>query len=337
MLEAERRQLYAWDGRVPDQGLPLEIIDSLSAVAETTIEMDWPPLAPIYATITASQTTSKIQSISRALTLFFDQIVKMKSAEPQKGELPEISEPARPSQPRWTQNLYTRYRNGLVVSVKDLEQFKEFFWDYVSTEKPDFVWRAIGRFGWASDMAGELENLDYRFVDYVRSLEALLGGGPEIAHTLASRTAALIGGSHDDRQNTYDFIKAAYDCRSGSVHGEGLSPLKFRRWKGTLRGLGMLEEIDILHWYCRLSVRRVIDLVSAISKNEMVAAKWRLMSEKNKKHFFLGLLDYSLLRNDLAESIEAFYRRSVNIDTLWTKYEEILEAPFTHPLMFDKI
>jgi len=322
--------LYAWDGRVPDQGLPMDSIDGLSVVVETAVEIDWPPLAPIYLTISkeVSQANSRLLSIPRALVLFLDQIVKMKTVEPQQGDLSEIGPPAKFSPPRWAQSIFTKYRHQAAMDTEELEAFKEFFWDYISTEKPDFVWRAIGRFGWASDMAGELENIDYRFVDYVRSLEALLGGGPEIAHTLASRTAALLGGSPDDRQDTYDFIKAAYDCRSGSVHGGGLPRLNFPRWKGTLQGLGMIEDIDILHWYCRRSVRRVVDLISAINKNESVAAKWKGINDENKKHRIVGLLDYSLLRSDLADGLQTFYDKSLGIGAIWALYEKTLETPF---------
>ena len=171
-------------------------------------------------------------------------------------------------------------------------------------------------------MAGELENLEYRFLDYIRSLEALLGDQNEITHKLASRTSALIGGSSDERLNTYDFIKGAYKCRSQSVHGERLPPLKFRRWNGTIRCLGMMEEIDILHWYCRQSVRRIINVISEISRSATLAAKWKEMSDRQKKDWIIGLLDYSLVSHDLGEASQAFYSKSLDIETLWAKYKK---------------
>lgn len=61
ILETERRQLYAWDGRVPDQGIPLESIDGLSTVAETTVMMNWPQVFSPY--VAASGVISTIQSI----------------------------------------------------------------------------------------------------------------------------------------------------------------------------------------------------------------------------------------------------------------------------------
>lgn len=259
----------------------------------------------------------------------------MKTTPPQAGDLPEISELAKPTQPSWTRSIFTRYRNSLELDERDLERFKEFFGDYVSSEKPAFLWRAISRFGMASDMAGELQNIDYRFVDYIRSLEALLGGETEIAHTLAARTAALVGGPPDERVDSYDFIKAAYRCRSGSVHGDVLSPLAFGRWAGTIRGLGMMEVIDILHWYCRLSVRNVLDLISAINRHGELAAKWKNMNEQNRKRWITQLLDYSSLRSDLADVLESFFYKSHDINLLWSTYDQILKTPFRHPLMVD--
>lgn len=333
ILESERRELYAWDGRVPDQGIPLADIDSLSVVAETTLVLEYPQL--LLPHLSASAPIATIQSISRALVLFFGYIVKVKTTEPQPGDFPELTEFANATQPRWTQSLFTKYRNGLLLNGRDLDEFKEFFRDYTTYEKPGFLWRAIGRLGMASDMAGELQNMDYRFVDYIRSLEALLGGGTEIAHTLAARTSALVGGSHNERLDTNDFVKAAYRCRSGSVHGDVLAPLAFRRWAGTIRGLGLMEVIDILHWYCRLSVKRVIDLISAVNKSETLAPKWKSMSDQDQKHWVTELLDYSLLRSDLAEVLQSFFAKTQNIDTLWAKYEQILGTPYTHPLMYD--
>jgi hypothetical protein len=326
-FETERRQLYAWDGRVPDQGLPKDSIDSLSIVAETAIETEWSFL-PTFLTKEVQEANSRLLSLPRALILFLDKIVKMKTVEPQQGDISEIGPPAKFLPPRWAQSLYTKYRDPAVMGIKELETFKKFFWDYATLEKPGFVLRAIGRFGWASDMAGELENIDYRFVDYVRSLEALLGSGTEIAHRLASRTAALLGGSPADRQDTYDFIKASYRCRSGSVHGEGLPQLEFGRWLGTKLGLGMMENVDLLHWYCRRSVRRVVDLISAINKNEIVAAKWKGIEDKEKKAWITRLLDYSLLRCDISDALQKFYEDSADIEPLWTLYEKIMETPF---------
>jgi hypothetical protein len=329
--------MYARDGRDPDQGLPLESVDSLNAVAETTVEMDWPVTVPTYtSTIATNSAVSKIYSISRRLILFFDGIVKVKTMEPQLGDLPEIIEPASFSQPRWAQKLHTKYHNPLVVGVEELEKFKHSFWDYESSEKPNFLQRAIYRFRVASDMAGEWVNVDYRLVDYIRSLEALLGGGAEIAHTLALRTAALLGGSPAERHDTYDFIRAAYNCRNKSVHGDSIPHLKFGRWTGvTLRGLRLFEEIDILHWYCRRSLQRVVELVSEINKKEGVANKWKQMSaavwrdmkrEEREKRSIVAMLDCSLLRKDFAETLEAFYNRSLDADTLCTEYGRCLQS-----------
>jgi hypothetical protein len=278
---------------------------------------------------------SIILSFSRALVLYYNQIVKLKSVYlPQRSELPELIDPIPFVQPQWTSRLYTVYRDQLQLSIQELNQFKEFFWGYVSLEKPGFLWRAISQFGSASDMAGDWGDADYRLTDYVRSLEALLGEGQDVAHKLALRTSALVGGSAEDKLNTYDFMKAAYNCRSRSVHGEGLPNLRFRRWKGSLRGLGMVEQMDILHWYCRMSLVHTINLISAIYKDENLAAKWKNLSESNKKLWVTELLDYSLLRNDLADSLQSFYDRSVSIDVLWSKYSDIRESAFLHPLMF---
>jgi hypothetical protein len=315
----------------------LSNIGGLCVVVEATFEMDWPPMYPAQGPIAASGPISTLVSVSRALVLFEDHIVKLRPVDsPQRGGFPELSEAASFVQPFWASALFTKYRQNMYLTEEKLTEFKGFLRDYLSLEKPSFVWSAIRGFGIACDMAGELDDLEYRLLDYVRCLEALLGEQGETAHKLALRTSVLVGGTPEERLNTYEFIKAVYDCRSRSAHGEGMPQIKFDRWGGTVRGVGWMEDVDMLHSYCRVCLRRVNDLVLAISKNEELAKKWKEKSDRERKRWVTRLLDYSLLRADLAKMLESFVNRIASIETLWVEYERICESRFSHPLMYEQ-
>ena len=84
----------------------------------------------------------------------------------------------------------------------------------------------------------------------------------------------------------------------------------------------------MLHWYCRVSVRRVVDLILGITNKEPTASTWKGMSDDEKKRWVVGLLDCSLLRDDLANALEAFYNGKLDGTDLWNNYENSRRLPF---------
>ena len=343
--EAEGKRNFVVEGTSYDQDPRLPRKDNPGTIIETVVqaELSSRELQNLSSLLYWGSSFTKevteanftLHYISRALLLFFDGITKLKRASPELGDLPKLEQTrlSYSAQPSWSTGLFSNYRSMVTVTAKDLERFKEFFWSYNTLRNdPEFLANAIGRFGQASKMAGEVVNLELRFLDYMRSLEALLGGVPEITRKLALRTAALVGGSSDSRQDTYDFIIGAYRARSDSVHGGSLGSVKVRGeyvYKTSPSGLGILEEVELLHWYSRLSIRRIVDLVLAVIAKEPMASKWKQMGESSKKDWVVGLLDYCVIRDDLAKSLEGFYDGTVDIAQLCEKYDYALHRPFS--------
>jgi len=331
-MEAERQRPYRVEDMPYDTRLPRK--DNPSTIVETAVQVNLTQgqMFNLFFTLPhteeVAQAVSTLHSISRATILFLDQITKFKRAAPERGDLPVLTEP-RPnfSQPEWATHLFSKYKLMAEFGENEFEEFKKFFWSYNAMVKPNFLSSAVGRFGQASDMAGDLVNLENRFIHYMRSLEALLGGRPEITRTLALRTAALVGGPPDNKMDTYDFIRGAYAVRSESVHGGGLPCIKVRG-KYVNTGYGPMEDVDMLHWYCRVSIRRVVDLILGITNKEPTASNWKGMSDDDKKRWVVGLLDCSLVRDDLANALEAFYNGKLDVTALWDNYESSRRLPF---------
>lgn len=343
--EAERQHPFVVDGksyeerdpRWPREDNPGTIIETIVHAELSSRELqNLSSLLYWTSSFTKEVTDFTLHYISRALLLFLDGITKLRRAAPELGDLPIIEESRRrpnfSTQPGWVPTLSSKYRMVVWMSANDLEGFKKFFWGYNTIRNdPEFLSNAIGRFGQASKIAGEVVNIEARFLHYMRSLEALLGGGPEITRKLALRTAALVGGSSDNRQDAYDFIIGAYKARSDSVHGGSLGSVKVRREalsKSSPTGLGILEEVNLLHWYCRLSIRRIVDLILGVTGREPMASTWKAMGESNRKDWVVGLLDYAIIRDDLAKSLEEFYTGAVDIAQLCETYNYARQRPF---------
>lgn len=319
------RFLYALEGRRPREGPPLEMIDSLSCVVETSVEVDNSnPLVWLQKEVQTAG--NRLRTIATVLLICFDGIFKLRVFPPHVGDLVDDGGVTNygGGEVSWKHGLFmSKYgQDGVQLGEKELQEFKVFLQKFESLEKPNFVYNGLRRFVSASEMAGELQELDYRFVDYIRSLEAFLGESDEAAQKLSLRTAMLLGGTPAERQDAYDFIKGAYNWRSGTVHGG--SP---RHWKGRLKWIQEIEAVDMLHWYCRWTAKRIIDLLLEIDKNAETADKWRAKGDE-KKAWIAGMLDTCLVRKDLDKALNAFYAGSADVGSLYSQYEATLKAPF---------
>jgi hypothetical protein len=333
-LQIERKLLNDMRSKLPNEYHIYDIgfsdsvnSDDISAVVETAALAKFNTFMrpSIYFSGALSNASWTIRLIARALLLYTDRLVKLRlSSRPEKGELPVVKDPAPFRSPDWARRLHTRsYTQAAILGTDELEDFKKFFWDFQALIEPGPFRMATRYFTRASNMAGleweeiDYRNLDSRFMDYITCLEALVGDRDEITQKLALRTAVLIGGSPDDRQDTFDFIRAAYGVRSKGVHGSGVSDVLIRNARASPM-LGVIQDVNVLHWYCRLALRRLVDLLSAIQKDKIVASK--LPSRRKRDSWTRELLDYCLVRSDLAVTLERFFDHSCGIGEVWTEY-----------------
>ena len=287
----------------------------------------------IYSSKALGDASWTIRLVQRGLLLYLEQIVKLTlPITPEKGDFPTIGLPAKVSTPHWVNSIHLQFssnwRRPRAMSLHDLTGFKTFFWDFEGLMQPGQLRQATRYFARASDLAGvestnlDFRNLDSRFLDYITSLESVLGEVDEARQKLALRTAILAGGSPEERQDTFDFIKSAYKVRSEGVHGgTGMKDVMIRERRAS-PNLGILEDVDLLHYFCRLCLRRLVDLFSAIGKNPNATGKWNKLKRNEKDRWIRELLDYSLIRSDLADALEKFFNHELNIEALWAEYEK---------------
>jgi hypothetical protein len=249
-----------------------------------------------------------------------------------------------------------KYGEPLHLGVDELNGFKIYLAKYESfNPRPEFLSSSIDRFTSASSMMGDWETLDSQILDYVISMEALLADGEEIAQKLATRMAILLGGTSDQRLDTYDFVKYAYKWRSRVVHGERSNRYRImqtvlregRTWPmSAITGLPW-EVIGMLHWYSRLALKRIFDLTLAIRNNEQILQEWKSMTttttaKKSSLHKtvsskgtgrwmrekIIDLLDYSLVRSDLDNALQQYYAGSRSLEDLTAEYKRTILKPY---------
>jgi hypothetical protein len=326
-LLAERKELYDSHG-FSRGGFSAEV-DSLGCVIETSVTtssmIDSPEI---------SEAENRLQSVFSCLLIYFDRLVKMKGLYGTLGKVPDISKLA-PSDfapyrdPIWRHMVCSLHKlHRLELRFSEFEKLKDFWLRFERLRKPYFLEASIARFAIAANAAGEPEKAFYRFVDYVTSMEALLlEGEGELSQRLALRMATLVGGTADDHQNTYEFMKRAYELRSELVHGRRPDPIRIRRAQKDVQ-VDFEEALGRLHSYSRQCIRRIVELVEAIPESETEA-----MSDERKKKWVTDLLDLSVLRSDLRDSLEAFLSGRQESDKLRDDYRNACGAPFYAALL----
>lgn len=120
-------------------------------------------------------------------------------------------------------------------------------------KKSEFLHNVINRFG----MAHMHRTHAGKIVDYVIALEALLTDSPgESTLKLAHRTAAICADTDSDRVDTWEFIRRAYNFRSGIVHKSEERQIKIRS--------SVMEVGDVdsrLHVITKKSILRMMALL----------------------------------------------------------------------------
>lgn len=192
-------------------------------------------------------------------------------------------------------NLLMRYGSGIgfnkpnlninsqfIFEPTDIKLFKEFFTEWLkvsNTIKENLSFsNAIKRF----TKAIEDRELNDKIIDFIISLESLLGdGNTELIHRLSMRTGFLLG-TKKESKDIRDFIKKIYDTRSKIVHGDkertiNMNGIEFTKEKSVV----VLEDI------IRLVFQRYLDFALSIFYVEHSSFyksidSWMLMGDKSQ-------------------------------------------------------
>lgn len=242
--------------------------------------------------------TQRIQSVFVALLLFRDRLAKRDNyivetrSDPPK--LDSGCKYASPVAPCWRQFVSPHHRFWYDLRPDDLREFKA-FWMKFQRAKEWTPQISIYRFADATCMAGEENKRVYRFVDYVTSMESLLlNDQGEFSYKLSMRAAAILGRSPRERHDVYEFMRKAYDVRSKLVHGQRAKPIEVR---GT--EIDFDEALGRLHSYAHESLRRAFRILETAPVGV------------NRKRWLMDLLDMSLIRSDISDSLHAYLDHQV--------------------------
>jgi hypothetical protein len=274
----------------------------------------------------------RVRNAWLGLLLWFPLILKM-TFSARSGDLPVIAPESafnKSEASAWTLFLPRLYMFKRYVRFDELEKFREWWIGLDALRKPEFLTIAMNKFATAVGMFGEFKG-GYQFVEYVSCLEALLGEVDEAAHKLSLRTAVLLGGTDDDRQNTYDFMRVAYRIRSKFVHGHPVKRMEVRHV--------LLEEIEAvgrLHAYTRRCLFRVITLLDGISglTDGKIKASWFRKDDAKKR--LTDLLDYCLVRDDLRMELDVVLSGKADPCNLLGLFEKYAFSDFYSSMLDEK-
>ena len=152
------------------------------------------------------------------------------------------------------------------ITQQDAKRFYAF---YKNIEKKckgiknsEFLINSIWRFG----MAYTHRIISNKIVDYVIALEVLLiDSSGETTIKLAHRIAALCGDTDDEMLESWEFMRAAYNFRSGIVHAS-----KERKVKIQSKEVPVNEILNRLHKMAKKSILRVINLLDTYEKQREI-------------------------------------------------------------------
>jgi hypothetical protein len=160
-------------------------------------------------------------------------------------------------------------QNKLNFSQNDSDSFRIFFNTLKKSNifEPEnlFLMMAINRFRTGLTRT----SLEDRIIDFITSLESLYASGSgDITRKLSQRGSMLLSKNEESREDVYNFIKSAYNFRSGLVHGEGQREVTINGERFTLRKI--CDDLEDLN---RKSIRIYLKLVkhySGKNKNKKI-------------------------------------------------------------------
>lgn len=289
----------------------------ITCVIETSVA----PKKNLHASTEYRNALQEIDSVFHALLLYRDRLIKWKVNSESLGELANLNGTERyadqSARPLWRNFVSSHHQRPFELDTNDTADLKK-CWEKLNRLwiNPPYLQTSTVRFGMASQMAGIPARRQYRFVDYVTSMEALLTNNePELSFKLPLRMASLLGRSSKEKQDIFDFMREAYGVRSDLVHGDNVSKvltLNVREVK-----IGFEEAIGRLHSYSRNCIQFAIDLLEAGFR---------------KKDQLTRLLDLSTLRSDLRDLMLSFLGGGQNGEALFNKCLEASKEPFNETL-----
>ena len=236
----------------------------------------------LSCSVPGSPSKDALQEAIKTYSLAVSLLKLFKDGYPQFGRVYEVeSEHMDAGRIESTQSYYenpTAFKETRMTK-NDARRFGEFYRTVVKRigedKKRQFVSNAIGRFG----MAYVHRNPANKIVDYVISLEAMLMSSPgESTLKLAHRTAALYADTDAERVETWEFMKQAYNFRSGIVHASKERPFKMRS------SIVSVEEVELwLHKIAKRSIPRMIGLLGSYkSQDDILGALDRSVYDRKE-------------------------------------------------------
>ena len=125
-----------------------------------------------------------------------------------------------------------------------------------------------------------------KIIDYITSLESFYAPGQgDLTRKISQRASMVLGTTEEEHESIHNFLKFAYNLRSGLVHGEGLRKLKFKGNELTLESIS-----NTLEEYARNSIRIFLKLINAYNgqdKNNLICSEIDASILNRKKYVLL--------------------------------------------------
>jgi len=152
-------------------------------------------------------------------------------------------------------------RNNLQFPKKNYNQLNSFYHTLKKSEINNnenlFVKMAIVRFQIALNRTSIVDKI----IDYVTALESLYASGPgDITRKLSQRCCMVVGTTDEKHEYYHNFLKKAYNFRSGLVHGESDREIKIDE-----KILKAPEVCKLLEEITRESIKKYLKLINHYS------------------------------------------------------------------------
>lgn len=149
-------------------------------------------------------------------------------------------------------------KNQLIFVKEKYYSLKNFYYTLKKTnieQKENlFVQIAISRFRTSLNRSSLVDKI----IDFVTSLESLYTSGPgDLSRKLSQRCCMVIGTNDERREFYHDFLKKAYNFRSGLVHGEGKREILIDE-----KSLDIEEISSLLEKITRESIKKYLKLIN---------------------------------------------------------------------------
>jgi len=177
-------------------------------------------------------------------------------------------------------------KNKLIFMKKKYSFLKYFFYtlkkSHIEQDENLFVKMAISRFRTGLNRS----LLDDKIIDFITTLESLYTSGPgDLTRKLSQRGCMIMGKNDEEREFYHDFLKKAYNFRSGLIHGEGKREIEIEQKRFTIKEIcSLLEEIT------RDSIKKYLKLINHYTgknKNEKIIQDIDMSIINRKKYSIL--------------------------------------------------